>query len=120
MSPVILRTNEIAIVNLKKLIFRKDLALITHLIQDLDPTIVVRSVEGVVLIGLPAIIDRDFSDADPGLPIQANGDVTTPNLCNPDRQTAASRLSELGNHRSWHQIDLHRDFDCEGAGTRSA
>ncbi len=38
-------------VNLKKLIFRKDLALITHLIQDLDPTIVVRSADGTVLLG---------------------------------------------------------------------
>lgn len=37
--------------NLKKLISRKDLALITDLIQELDPTIVIRSVDGQVLIG---------------------------------------------------------------------
>jgi two-component system, NtrC family, sensor kinase len=61
-------------VNLKKLIFRKDLALITDLIQDLDPTIVVRSLEGSVLIGPPAPTDVGIIAA-AGLPIQANGDV---------------------------------------------
>jgi two-component system, NtrC family, sensor kinase len=74
MSPVILGTNGITIVNLKKLIFRKDLALITDLIQDLDPTIVVRSIEGSILIGPPAPTDLGIIAA-AGLPIQANGEV---------------------------------------------
>jgi two-component system, NtrC family, sensor kinase len=63
-------------VNLKKLIFRKDLALITDLIQNLDPTIVVRSIDGAVLIGTPtAIPAAELRLADAGLPIQANGNV---------------------------------------------
>jgi two-component system, NtrC family, sensor kinase len=63
-------------VNLKKLIFRKDLALITDLIQDLDPTIVVRSIDGVVLIGTPSAVPAaELRLADAGLPIQANGNV---------------------------------------------
>jgi two-component system, NtrC family, sensor kinase len=63
-------------VNLKKLIFRKDLALIADLIQDLDPTIVVRSIDGAVLIGTPlAAPAATLLLADAGLPIQANGNV---------------------------------------------
>jgi two-component system, NtrC family, sensor kinase len=61
-------------VNLKKLIFRKDLALITDLIQDLDPTIVVRSIEDSILIGPPAPTEIG-NMAETGLPIQANGNV---------------------------------------------
>jgi two-component system, NtrC family, sensor kinase len=63
-------------VNLKKLIFRKDLALITDLIQDLDPTIVVRSLDGAVLLGTPLAPPAEtLLLADAGLPIQANGNV---------------------------------------------
>jgi two-component system, NtrC family, sensor kinase len=57
-------------VNLKKLIFRKDLALITNLIQDLDPTIVVRSADGTVLLGR-ADPEQIFP---PTWPIQTDGE----------------------------------------------
>jgi two-component system, NtrC family, sensor kinase len=66
-------------VNLKKLIFRKDLALITNLIQDLDPTIVVRSADGTVLLGQADPEQPIFDPTQPhasgaGWPIQTDSD----------------------------------------------
>ncbi len=69
-------------VNLKKLIFRKDLALITNLIQDLDPTIVVRSADGTVLLGRadpehifnPTLPLATANGSTSSWPIQTDGD----------------------------------------------